>query len=67
MKLQNLLDGPALAVPSGTHSNFVNPPNMKIQGHVALTICLSVSILAVGMRMWTKVLLVRKVILEDCI
>ena len=66
-ELQNLLDGPALAAPSGAHHDFVNPPGMKVQAYVAVFICLSVSILVIGMRMWTKIRLIRQVMLEDCI
>ena len=66
MDLQSLLDGPSLAAPLGVPHNFVNPANMAIESHAVFTTCLVVSALAVGMRMWTKTRLVRKVVLEDC-
>lgn len=65
-ELQKLLDGPAMAAPPGAHHNFVNPSNMKREFNLTLIICLIVSMLAVGMRMWTKTRVVRKVVLEDC-
>ncbi len=66
MELQKMLDGPAIAAPPGTHHNFVNPASFQTESNVVVGICLAVSVLAVGMRMWTKLRLVRKVVLEDC-
>lgn len=66
IELQKLLDGPAMAAPPGMHHNYVNPTNLNAQFYVAVIICLTVSVLAVCMRMWTKIRLVRKIVLEDC-
>ena len=60
------LNGPAMPAPSGMHSNFVNPSNLKTEGLVLVTFCLILSTLVVGMRMWTKSRVVRKIVLEDC-
>lgn len=64
--MQQLFEGPAMAVPSGLTHNFVNPPNLETEFYVDLNLCLIVSILAVCIRMWTKVCLIRKVQIEDC-
>lgn len=64
--LQKALDGPAMAPPPGVKPNFVNPPNLEKEFYVDLILCLTISVLAVCMRMWTKARLVRKVHTEDC-
>lgn len=64
--VQKLLEEPAMAVPPGLKQNFVDPPNLETEFHVDLNVCLIVSVLAVCIRMWTKVCLIRKVQIEDC-
>lgn len=64
MKL--LLNGPTMEPPPGRQSNFVNPADLKTEGLVLIVFCLIASMLVVSMRMWTKIRLVRKVVLEDC-
>jgi hypothetical protein len=66
MDLKSVLDGPAMRAPPGEHHNFVNPSNMTITGRAVFSLCLIISVFAVGMRMWTKARLIRKVVLEDC-
>ena len=65
-RLQQLLNSPAMAAPAGVRPNFVNPSNLTTDLYVILAICLTVSVSAVGMRMWTQTRLVRRVFLEDC-
>lgn len=60
------LSDPAMPAPSGMHSNFVNPSNLKTECLVLVIFCLILSTFVVSMRMWTKTRLVRKVVLEDC-
>lgn len=55
-----------MAVPPGLKPNFVNPPTLETEFYVDLNVCLIVSILAVCIRMWTKVCFMRKVQIEDC-
>ena len=64
--LQKALDGPAMAPPPGVKPNFVNPPNLEKEFYADLILCLTISVLVVCMRMWTKARLVRKVQIEDC-
>lgn len=65
-QLQKLLNGPGMAPPPGIKPNFVNPPNLEKEFYIDLILCLTISVLVVGMRMWTKARLVRKVVIEDC-
>lgn len=55
-----------MAAPPGMHHNFVNPTNMKTKARIITIFCLLLSVLAVGMRVWTKTRVVRRVVLEDC-
>lgn len=64
--LQKLLNGPAMAPPPGITPNFVNPPNLEKEFYIDLILCLTISVLAVCMRMWTKARVMRKVQIEDC-
>lgn len=64
--LQKALDGPAIVPPPGVKPNFFNPPNLEKEFYVDLILCLTISVLVVCMRMWTKARLVRKVQIEDC-
>ena len=64
--IQSLLDLPAMAAPPGLKHNFVNPPTLRTEFYVDLTVCLIVSVVAVCIRMWTKARLIRKVNIEDC-
>lgn len=60
------MNGPAMEPPPGRQSNFVNPANLNTEGLVLIVSCLIASMLVVSMRMWTKIRLVRRVVLEDC-
>lgn len=53
------------STPEENH-NFVNPADLRDGGYAVVILCLTISMLAVGVRMWTKIRLVRKVLLEDC-
>lgn len=65
-EMQNLLDSPAMAAPPGLKHNFVNPPSLNTVLCVDFSVCFIVSAVAVVIRMWTKVRLIRKVEIEDC-
>lgn len=64
--LDHMLDLPALAAPPGLTHNFVNPSDMETEYYIALILSLTISILVVCMRMWTKAHLIQKVGREDC-
>lgn len=60
------LSDPAMPAPPGMRSNFANPSDLKTEGLILIIFCLTVSTFVVSMRMWTKIRLLRKVVLEDC-
>ena len=66
MDLQSSLDRPAMIAPPGIYYNFVYPSKLNIKGRAVCSVCLVLSYLAVGMRLWTKARVLRKVFLEDC-
>ena len=57
---------PALAPPAGVVPNFVNPENQNVTIYVVLTISISVTMLAVMTRIYTKAYIIRKIGWEDC-
>lgn len=65
-EVQILLNGPAGEPPPGTLPNFSNPPNLDAVYIATTAICGSVSFLAVLIRMYTKLFLIRSLVLEDC-
>lgn len=66
MKIQTISDRPAVATRPGRYQNYTNPADLRVEGYTAVVICLTTSVLAVAMPMWTKTRLIRKVFLEDC-
>ena len=59
-----VLDGPALAPPRGVKPNFEHPDNLS---HPELAVLqLAVATVVVGMRICTKLGVVRKMLAEDC-
>ena len=63
---QAKLNGPAMAPPPGVVPNFVDPPNLRHIVILVLTLCMTFSAIAVLLRMYTKVFILRKVVFEDC-
>ena len=66
LPLQELLNKPAMAAPTGVHPNFVNPSNLNTEAYVVGAICLMISVIAICIRTWTRTRLNRKIFLEDC-
>lgn len=64
--LQRLLNGPAATPPAGVTPDFDDPPNQRLFVIAILVLCLTFSTLAVLMRMYTKLFLVRSLVPEDC-
>ncbi len=64
--LEAHLNGPAMAPPPGLHSNFKDPSNLKVYFIITLVFCTTFSTVAVLVRMYTKIFLIRKVLVEDC-
>lgn len=64
--LQAKLNGPAMAPPPGVTPNFIDPPNLRHIVVLVLTLCMSFSTVAILMRMYTKLFILRKTAFEDC-
>lgn len=65
--VQLLLNGPAGTPPAGVTPNFDNPPNLNNTFLVGtLVLCLSFATVAVLIRLYTKLFLIRSVAYEDC-
>ncbi|KAF1932126.1 uncharacterized protein M421DRAFT_285051 [Didymella exigua CBS 183.55] len=58
-----ILDGPALAPPPGVTPNFENPVNLSLPGMAVLQLVVATAV--VGMRVYTKLGVVRKMLAED--
>ena len=65
-ELQALLNGPAGTPPAGVRPDFINPPNLDVFVTLTVAICVSLATLALLIRMYTKVYLVRLTAYEDC-
>lgn len=65
-KIQALLKGPAGPPPSGVLLSFDNPPNLNSEIIFTLTLCMAITTIAVLMRMYTKLFLIRSMAYEDC-
>ncbi|SLM40448.1 hypothetical protein LPUS_11260 [Lasallia pustulata] len=63
--LQALLNGPAMPPPPGVTPNFDHPLSAYPAQIVPLTLFITIATIAVLMRMYTKLFLVRSVVLED--
>ena len=60
-----LLEGPAGLPPKGTTPNFANPPNLEAVFDSTLALCLIAAALAVFIRLFTKVFVIRSTACED--
>lgn len=65
-KLQKLLQGPAGIPPPGVKPNLVNPPNQRISGQAAILVCGIVASIALFMRIYTRIFVIRKTNMSDC-
>ncbi|RAQ59677.1 hypothetical protein AFCA_011477 [Aspergillus flavus] len=64
-KLQKLLQGPAGIPPPGVKPNLVNPPNQRISGQAAILVCGIVASIALFMRIYTRIFVIRKTNMSD--
>lgn len=64
--LQVLLNAPAGTPPPGVIPNFNHAPNLAFYVPLTLSLCIGLSTLAILMRMYTKLFLIRSRALEDC-
>lgn len=59
-------NGPALAPPPGVVPNFDNPPNNNPLAIGVLSACAAVATICLFLRAYARVLLLRKVQIEEC-
>ncbi|KAI0423791.1 hypothetical protein F5Y09DRAFT_354564 [Xylaria sp. FL1042] len=62
---QALLDGPALKPPTGTVSNFENPPNGNVVSYAAIGLCLTLSTVFLSLRAYATFTYFKKPYLSD--
>jgi hypothetical protein len=63
---QAILRGPGLPPPDDVDFDFENPPNGNKVGIALIVLCLSFSVPAILGRGYTRVVIQKKVHLEDC-
>lgn len=63
--LRTLLEGPAMSPPAGVIPNFYHAPNLDVFVVLTLTLCVTFGTLAVVLRMYTKVFILRVLAWED--
>lgn len=63
--LRTLLEGPAMSPPAGVIPNFHDPPNLDVFVALTITLCVTFATLAVLLRMYTKVFILRALAWED--
>ena len=66
MDYYNASHTPAAKPPPGLTSNFVNPPNQKDIVLVYTTLFTVIATLGIAARMYTRIWVIKKVQLEDC-
>ena len=64
--LRALLEGPAASPPPGVVPNFDDPANLNTLVTLTITLCVTFATLAVLLRMYTKVFILRALAWEDC-
>lgn len=65
-QLQALLDGPAGKLPAGVIPDFLHPANHNTSVILDMTFCITIPALAVLMRMYTRIYLIKSTTYEDC-
>ena len=65
-QLNDLLDGPAGKPPAGVDSNTQNPENLESVIITVLVVTMSITVLAVTTRLYSKIRVMHSFGLEDC-
>lgn len=55
-----------MSPPAGAIPNFYNPPNLDVFVALTITLCVTFGTLAVVLRMYTKIFILRALAWEDC-
>ena len=65
-QLQILLSGPAGTPPVGVIPNFNDPANLDTYVILTISVCMTLATVAVLLRMYTKIFIIRSLANEDC-
>ena len=65
-QLQELLNGPAGTPPLHVQPNFDNPTSLHVYAIPTLVLSLTISTVALVVRMYTKLRIIRSLVVEDC-
>ena len=57
---------PAGAPPPGIQTNFLNPPSRAYEAHIGMGICIGISSVFLGLRIYVKSTISRNWHIEDC-
>lgn len=66
MNLTDPSNTPALAPPPGVTSNFVNPESLLTYVIVTIALCLTLTTVTIGLRIFTKVHIAKAMHWDDC-
>ena len=64
--LRTLLERPAMSPPPGVLPDFHNPSNLNVFVALTISLCVTFATVAVLLRMYTKVFILRALAWEDC-
>ena len=59
------VDMPAMTPPAGVQPNFVNPPSLEPLSIAVIVLCLSLTLIALCIKLFTK-LWIKSLRIEDC-
>ena len=62
----NEISGSAIPPPPGITPNLVNPSDHTKESIILHTVCLTLVTIAVGIRLYTRALITRKIGADDC-
>lgn len=65
-QMEAILNGPVETPPAGKTTNLVDPPNMYMAGIIVFAVCATVPTVFVAIRFYTKMFLIRRLLLSDC-
>lgn len=61
-----MLEGPAIPPPPGVEPSFDNPPNKREIGWIIISLCSTLSIAGIALRLYAKVVVFKRLKIEDC-
>jgi len=65
-QLKFVLAGPASAPPPGVIPNLDNPPNSNKESLALVVVCITLTVLAIAGRAYSRMVIVKRLRVEDC-